>query len=357
MKYIVYKTTNVTNGFFYIGVHQTENPEVFDGYLGCGINIHKSTTYEKAKTCLQQAVKQFGPKSFKRETLAIFETKEEAYALEGMMVNEEFLARQDVYNMILGGIVNNVQGRTVYRYSADTGEFIDEFASISAAASKVESFSSTICHSIKLKFQIKGFCFSFDKTDKIDLSEYNFKINIPVYRYLNSGELDKEYDSLDAAGKDTFGTSTAYIQKAARLGYKVKDTYYFCFIKADNYDKARTKAIALRPVFKYDSEGQFMQEYETQKAAELDNQYCNITNSIKLRQPDINGCYWSLDLVPIYNRPIHRTAKKVAKIDEFGNTLKTWNSSNECAKEVGTAVKNVLQGKYEKHKGYKYIYI
>ena len=37
MKYIVYKTTNVLNGYIYVGVHKTLNPESFDGYLGCGI--------------------------------------------------------------------------------------------------------------------------------------------------------------------------------------------------------------------------------------------------------------------------------------------------------------------------------
>ena len=37
MKYIVYKTINKINKKFYIGVHKTENPNIFDGYLGCGI--------------------------------------------------------------------------------------------------------------------------------------------------------------------------------------------------------------------------------------------------------------------------------------------------------------------------------
>ncbi|MGN0966104.1 MAG: hypothetical protein ACI4OP_00710 [Candidatus Coprovivens sp.] len=36
MAYIVYITINLCNGKFYIGVHRT-NPEVFDGYIGCGI--------------------------------------------------------------------------------------------------------------------------------------------------------------------------------------------------------------------------------------------------------------------------------------------------------------------------------
>lgn len=37
MKYIVYKTTCLVNSKIYIGYHQTSNPEVFDGYLGCGL--------------------------------------------------------------------------------------------------------------------------------------------------------------------------------------------------------------------------------------------------------------------------------------------------------------------------------
>ena len=41
MKYIVYLTTNLKSLYkntpkIYIGVHKTEDPEIFDGYIGCG---------------------------------------------------------------------------------------------------------------------------------------------------------------------------------------------------------------------------------------------------------------------------------------------------------------------------------
>ena len=65
MKYILYQTTNLVNNCIYIGVHKTETPERFDGYLGNGIYINKPNTYEKSKTLLQQAVKEFGVKNFK----------------------------------------------------------------------------------------------------------------------------------------------------------------------------------------------------------------------------------------------------------------------------------------------------
>ena len=48
MKYIVYKTTNLINNYIYIGVHKTQDPNIFDSYIGCGVYINKPYTYEKA---------------------------------------------------------------------------------------------------------------------------------------------------------------------------------------------------------------------------------------------------------------------------------------------------------------------
>lgn len=31
----------------YIGVHSTEDPTLFDGYIGCGVNIFAPSTYKK----------------------------------------------------------------------------------------------------------------------------------------------------------------------------------------------------------------------------------------------------------------------------------------------------------------------
>lgn len=56
MKYIVYKTTNLVNDFIYIGVHKTDNPDIFDGYIGCGVYINKASTFLKPKTNFQIAV-------------------------------------------------------------------------------------------------------------------------------------------------------------------------------------------------------------------------------------------------------------------------------------------------------------
>ena len=37
MKYIVYRTTCSINNKIYVGVHHTDDPNIFDGYLGRGL--------------------------------------------------------------------------------------------------------------------------------------------------------------------------------------------------------------------------------------------------------------------------------------------------------------------------------
>lgn len=37
MKYIVYRTTCLINNKIYVGVHHTDDPNIFDGYLGRGL--------------------------------------------------------------------------------------------------------------------------------------------------------------------------------------------------------------------------------------------------------------------------------------------------------------------------------
>ena len=55
------------------------------------------------KTHFQFAVKKYSVKNFIRTTLKVFDNEEDAYKLESELVNEEFLKRDDTYNLILGG--------------------------------------------------------------------------------------------------------------------------------------------------------------------------------------------------------------------------------------------------------------
>lgn len=88
MYYTIYKTTNLINGKFYIGKHQTKNLD--DGYMGSGINI-------------KSAIAKYGLENFKKDILYIFETEEEMNAKEKELVTGEFCQRENTYNLCEGG--------------------------------------------------------------------------------------------------------------------------------------------------------------------------------------------------------------------------------------------------------------
>ncbi len=83
-----YKITNTINNHFYYGVHSTNN--INDGYMGSG-------------TRLQLAYNKYGIENFTKEILKFFDSKEEAFAYEAEVVNEELVETKDCYNLTTGG--------------------------------------------------------------------------------------------------------------------------------------------------------------------------------------------------------------------------------------------------------------
>lgn len=86
--YLIYKITNLVNGKFYIGQHQTNDLD--DGYFGSGLY-------------LKQAIKKYGKENFIFEVLIDLKNEEEMNLLERLVVNEDFIKRDDVYNLQTGG--------------------------------------------------------------------------------------------------------------------------------------------------------------------------------------------------------------------------------------------------------------
>ena len=87
--YYVYKTTNTVNDKIYIGVHKSDNIQS-DQYLGSGDQLRLS-------------IAKYGRQKFNRQILYQFGTKEEAYAMEKLIVDKQFVKRKDTYNIRLGG--------------------------------------------------------------------------------------------------------------------------------------------------------------------------------------------------------------------------------------------------------------
>lgn len=84
----LYQITNLVNGKIYIGVHQTKC--IVDRYMGSG-------------TVLKEAFKKYGRKNFEKTILEFFGTTAEMYAREAEIVDEEFIKRDDTYNIKIGG--------------------------------------------------------------------------------------------------------------------------------------------------------------------------------------------------------------------------------------------------------------
>jgi hypothetical protein len=90
MVHTIYKITNKVNGKIYIGKHSCSSIDEEDGYMGSGKIIKKS-------------IEKYGIENFTKEILFVFDDEIMAYDKEKEIVNEEFVKRKDVYNLIIGG--------------------------------------------------------------------------------------------------------------------------------------------------------------------------------------------------------------------------------------------------------------
>jgi hypothetical protein len=88
--HFVYKTTNLKNQKYYIGIRSTNN--LNDGYIGSGKH-------------LGLAIKKYGKENFKREILYFLYTREMAAIKESELVTQELVDDPNCYNLKTGGFV------------------------------------------------------------------------------------------------------------------------------------------------------------------------------------------------------------------------------------------------------------
>jgi len=88
MHYLIYKTTNTLNNKIYIGKHKTANKD--DDYLGSGF-------------LLKRAITKYGRHQFKKEIILECSNEDELNNAEADIVDDEFVARLDTYNIMKGG--------------------------------------------------------------------------------------------------------------------------------------------------------------------------------------------------------------------------------------------------------------
>lgn len=360
MKYIVYCTTNKVNNYIYIGVHKTENPNIFDGYYGCGVWKNDKKTYVHPKTKFQYAIREFGFSNFIRNTIKVFDNSDDAYLLEAELVDEDFLKRNDVYNMVLGGRGgSDTEAIKTYQYDLD-GNLIHEYCSISYAARAVNRDMKTIWRGIKWKIKAADSFWSTKKYEKLDLTYYkteNVSQGIPLYQYSETGEYECCYDSITMAAK-LLNINKSNLQVAIKVGTKCNG-HYFLTVYAPSFDIAKSEKVKNTTVYQYDLDGNFIKEWPSALQARKQLGFTSdIYKAIKLGRT-AGGFQWMLEKLDKIN-PIKQKSgrsRKVGKYDLDGNLLKIYPTTRAAKDENGGGVGDVLRGRYKTNKGYIYKYI
>lgn len=105
--HFTYKTVNLINGKYYVGMHSTSNLE--DGYLGSGKRFRYS-------------LNKYGKENFKREILEFFENKEKLIEAEINMITEEMLQDPLCMNIMKGGKGGFINDEVQFKWSQAGGK-------------------------------------------------------------------------------------------------------------------------------------------------------------------------------------------------------------------------------------------
>lgn len=359
IKYIVYITTNVVNNKVYIGVHGTEDPYSFDGYLGCGAWINTPSSYNKGQTPLHCAILKYGTANFKRHTLRVFDTVEEALELEKKLVTEDFIKLPTNYNATIGGGMPPKTNKIVYQFDIK-GNLIKSWESETAVNLYYNSRVS-LSDIINTKRSFAGFFWSFQ--NQINLSEYTKEIKHGfINQYNLEGVMLNQFKNATTASQkldlDRYAITSAVFRKKPYSGYY--------FLKAD-VDIAEVlsnkfkKTLGKQFIYRYKETGEFDKAYETTSKAVNDTPGAH--NSA-LKNAVVNGYLcggyrWSYIKSDNYfniEQPKIQIKVKIAQYTKENELVKVWESIKECKKLYPYCLR-VCRGDLKSTQGYIFKYI
>ena len=359
IKHIVYITTNKVNGKVYIGVHQTNKPYEFDGYLGNSAWINNPSSYNKGKYPIHAAILKYGTHNFVRRTLKVFDNRQDALDLEAWLVNDEFIKRPDTYNIVVGGGAPPILNKEVYQFDIK-GNFIKKWIS----ETEINKFYEThvqFSDIINNKRSFAGYFWSFTPS-----------INIEEYKTENKYGFISQYN-LDGVLLATYKSTTIAAQKldlnrdAITRSVLKKTPYAGCyFLKAD-VDIAEVMSNKYKPML-----GKNL-VYRYLKTGELDAKFTSILQAEKstpnvgknsIAKSIINrklngGYYWAYVEADNYFNIADPGYKKLIKIAQYtkeGELIKVWSDPKECKSNFPYCMQ-VCQGKAKSTQGYVFKYI
>ena len=353
LKSILYMTVNTVNNKIYVGVHITNTPYKFDGYYGDGITGTSCYWFKHPKYPFQRACKKYGLKAFKRYTLMVFDTYEEALEQEKIVVNAEFIRRPDTYNVALGGgsgLVLSTE-KPVYQYGLD-GNFIKEYRSISDASRRLEIPVSEIICAAQTGGISHGFYWTFKKVMKLNLENFKKPQAKPVYLYNSDFEFVEEMESISQCAKKLEVTNRS-VQRAIERHTKCS-SFYISFDKTDSFEKPEKIRNKQRSSFyQYGLDGNFIKEVSYDDMKETYGSEFHKIYDVVREQRQFHGFLWSRTKVDSMIVKQHK--RQIEQYDLNGNLVKVWDSYRECNKEFSN-LRYVLNGARSNTKGFYFKY-
>lgn len=353
MKYIVYKTTCLVNNKIYVGVHKTENPEIFDGYLGNSLWINKTDKIKNPQYAFHFAVKKYGINNFKRDVLYVFDTAEEAYQKESEIVNLKFIESDKTYNVALGGKGNIKLPKTVYQFDL-SGNLLNTFEyGVIDAAKSIDGTWTCIQDAIKFKHKSYGFLWSFDMI--IDLHEYNI-VNInSYYIYDSDGNYIQEFSTAKEC-IEFLQTNSANLTRSVKTQTKVSG-YFISTEKLDKFQVTVSKVS--EKLNRYSLSGEYIDSFKTIKEAKekLGLNLSSISTAIKMNR-SCNGFRWTRtnNPTPFIEVPcVNNSPKEVEMYDKSGTLIKVFKTVSEASKEY-PGCRSVLRGNSKTSHGFIFKY-
>lgn len=352
MKYIVYITTNLVNKKIYIGVHKTENPEIFDGYLGNAVMVNNKSSYERRETPFQCAVSKYGPKKFIRQTLKVFNNIKDALDLERWLVDKEFINRPDTYNITLGGGMPPTNKITIYQYDLN-GKFIKSWESVKSITSFYDISKDRLRMIIDEKCSMANSYWSEEYFEKLE--------NLNMYRpsargYIRVYTINGVFKGIYKSGKEVckvMGISPTDLSNHTRRKTSL-DGYYYLKEGEKIEDFLSGKILENPKIYVYSSTGDFFKEYKN--ISEVKKAFKQNKNDI-LRAIKNNSFYadhyWSYSKYDNILKEEETFITKNVKVYQYtleGDFVREWDSITECRKQYPSVLQVCLGKRQHCHK-------
>ena len=354
-KYIVYQTINIINNKIYIGVHKTKDINIFDGYIGNGVNINFPSTYMNPKYPFQKAVKKYGTANFKRSILYVYDNEEDAYIKERELVNLNFVQREDTYNLILGGSVRPLfyNRNKIYQFNID-GTLVKEWKDIYEVSEFLETWKQSIYSAIENKNRLYNYYWSY--YSEINISEYSNPNNSQqVYKYSKNGKCLAIYDSITKAAKEN-NYSTAELYNRIKEGALTKNNYYSLELMDEYIPKPRLQ-LKNKIIYVYNEDGSFDRACNFNEIHEYLKVPSNKHLSTIIKTESlINHKQLRLEKFNSIKPYIKKNKSKIVLVYKLdGSFIGEYDSINKVCKELNldnSTVNKVLRGVNKSTKGY-----